>query len=100
MSPAKNPTTKPALIEMAERRQRLVAQIQAQRTDLAQALAPWRQPLARVDRGLAVVRVVRRYSLWIVGGAALLAALRPARVTVWLQRGWVAWRLLRRLRGG
>jgi hypothetical protein len=33
-----------------------------------------------------------------VGAVLLLAALRPRRAGKWLQRGWLAWQLGRRLR--
>lgn len=87
------------LLRLAQRRERLVAQAATQRETLAQSIEPWRQPLARVDQGLATLRVIRRHPTWIAGGGViLLAALRYARVGQWLRRGWVAWRLLRELR--
>jgi len=85
---------------LAERRERLIAQAAAQRTTLAQCVEPWRLPLARLDRGLNLLRVVRRHPAWIVGGVALFALLRPARVGKWLRRGYVAWRVIHKLRGG
>lgn len=92
------------LIRLAERRERLVAQAAAQRSALAQNIEPWRRPLARVDQGLAVLRNIKRHPAWIVGGVALLAALRPGRVRAagvgkWLSRGWVTWQMVRKLRG-
>jgi hypothetical protein len=92
------------LIQLAERRERLVAQAAAQRMALAQNIEPWRAPLARVDQGLAVLRFIKRNPAWLVGGAALLAALRPGRaraagVGKWLTRGWAAWQMVRQLRG-
>lgn len=86
-------------IRLAERRERLIAQAAAQRTTLAQCFEPWRVPLARVDQGLNLLRAVKRHPAWIVGGVALFALLRPARVGKWLRRGWVAWGMVRRLRG-
>ena len=87
------------LTRLAERRERLIAQAAAQRMALAQSIEPWRVPLARVDQGLAALRYVRNHPVWIVGGAALLVALRPSRVGRWLQLGWVAWRIRHRLHG-
>jgi hypothetical protein len=87
-------------IRLAERRERLIAQAATQRTTLAQCMEPWRVPLARVDQGLNLLRVVKRHPAWIVGGVALFALLRPARVGKWLRRGWVAWRVIHKLRGG
>lgn len=87
-------------ILLAERRERLIAQAAAQRATLAQCIEPWRAPLARVDQGLNLLRTVKHHPAWIVGGVALFAVLRPARVVKWLRRGWVAWQVLHRLRGG
>ena len=61
-------------------------------------------PLARADQGLAVLRYIKAHPAWIVGGVALLAALRPGRVRAagvgkWLTRGWAAWQLVHKLRG-
>jgi len=87
------------LIRLAERRERLVAQAAAQRMALAQNIEPWRNPLARVDQGLAALRYIKSHPAWIVGGVALLAALRPGRVGKWLGRGWVTWQMVNKLRG-
>lgn len=87
------------LSRLAERRERLVAQAAAQRMALAQNIEPWRQPLARADRGLAALRYIKSHPAWIVGGAALLAIVRPGRAGNWLTRGWVAWKMLQKLRG-
>jgi hypothetical protein len=87
------------LIRLAERRERLVAQAAAQRMTLAQSIEPWRAPLARVDQGLAALRYIKRHPAWIIGGVALLAALRPGRVGKWLGRGWIAWQMMHKSRG-
>jgi hypothetical protein len=87
------------LTQLAERRERLVAQAAAQRMALAQNIEPWRIPLARIDQGLAAMRVIKRHPAWIVGSVVLFAVLRPVRVVKWLRRGWVVWQMLPRLRG-
>lgn len=87
------------LTRLAERQERLVAQAAAQRITLAQNIEPWRMPLARVDRGLAALRYIKRHPAWIVGGAVLFAALRPGPVGKWLRRGWVTWQMVYKLRG-
>ena len=88
------------LTHLAERRARLVAQAAAQRTALAENIEPWRTPLAMADQGLAVFRAIKRHPVWLVGGSLMLAALPLGRVGKWLRRGWVAWRIVRELRGG
>ena len=86
------------LTQLAERRRQLVAQAAAQRTALADNMAPWRSRLALVDRGLAVFRTIGRHPGWIVGAALLLVVLRPRRAGKWLQRGLLVWQVGRRLR--
>ncbi len=87
------------LIQLAERRERLIAQAAAQRTALTQNIEPWRIPLARVDLGLTALRFIKRHPAFLVGGSILFAALRPGRVMKWLRRGWVVWQMIPRLRG-
>jgi len=84
---------------LAERRERLVAQAAAQRMALAQNIEPWRLPLARADQGLAALRYIKSHPAWIVGGAVLLAIVRPGRAGNWLARGWVTWKMVQKLRG-
>jgi uncharacterized membrane protein YqjE len=52
---------------LIEQRENLI-RLAAQRTALAQAIEPWRMPLARVDQGLTVLRTIKRNPAWIVGG--------------------------------
>lgn len=87
------------LIRLADRRERLVEQAAAQRVQLAQGIEPWRVPLARADQGLAALRYIKRHPAWMVGGGILLATLRLGRIRKWLQRGWVAWQVVHKLRG-
>lgn len=86
-------------VRLAERRSLLIAQAEAQRTALAHNLAPWRARLALADRGIAAVRYVRSRPGLLVAAALLVAALRPRGVGTWLQRGWLAWQIRRRLFG-
>jgi hypothetical protein len=85
------------LIQLAERRERLVAQAATQRIALAQNLEPWRIPLARVDLGLAALRFFKHHPAWLVSGGVLFAAIQPSRAIKWLRRGWMAWQMLRGL---
>jgi YqjK-like protein len=86
------------LIQVAERREHLVAQAAAQRGALARDIEPWRIPLALTDQGLTALRYIRNHPKWFVGGIALLAILQPRNAGKWLGRGWVAWRLMNSLR--
>lgn len=85
------------LIELAERREHLVAQAAAQRTALAQSAAPWRAPLALADRGVEALRTIRRHPAWLLGATLLLVALRPGRAGRWTRFAWVGWQVGRRL---
>ncbi len=87
------------LAHLVEQRENLIRLAAAQRTALAQNIEPWRLPLTRVDQGLAALRAIKRNPAWIVGGVALLTVFRPYRVVKWLRGGWVAWQVLRGLRG-
>lgn len=86
------------LLSIAARRERTVALVASQRGALAQTIEPWRVPLALADRGITVVRYLKRHPEGLVGFAVLLAALRPGRVASWLGRGLVSWQLLQTLR--
>lgn len=86
------------LLQLAVRRERIIALVATQRGVLAQAVEPWRMPLALADQGISVMRYLKRHPEGIVGIAVLLAALRPGRIATWLGRGWVSWQLLQTLR--
>lgn len=81
------------LIELAERRATLVARAATQRTELAQALSPWRKPLAAIDQGVLMARYLARHPVLLAGAVAFAALIRPRRVFGWLRRGWVVWRM-------
>ena len=83
------------LIELAERRKTLVARAAVQRMELAQALAPWRKPLAVVDHGWVAVRYVRSHPALLVGGVAFVSALSTWRRAKWVERGLLVWNLTR-----
>lgn len=87
------------LIELAERRATLVAMAAAQRTELAQALVPWRRPLALVDQGVLAARYLGRHPALLVGVVVFVAALRPRRILGWVRRGWIVWRMVLAVRG-
>ena len=87
------------LTRLAERRSLLIAQAAAQRIALAHNLAPWRARLALADQGVAAVRYVRSHPALILVPVLLFAAVRPRRLGTWLQRGWLAWQIRRRLFG-
>lgn len=86
------------LIELAERRERLIAKIAMQRGDLARYTAPWKGVLAVADKGVAGVRLLRQHPEYVAAAVGLFVALRPHRALAWLGRGWSIWTVLQRLR--
>ncbi len=64
---------KQTLIQLAERREHLIARVAAQRVALADVIEPWRAPLALADQGLFALRFLKRHPVWIVGSVVLLA---------------------------
>lgn len=85
-------------MRLLERRERLVAQAEAQRQNLARDIEPWRAPLAMADRGLRALRYVSSHPKWMVGGVVLLAVIQPRHAFRWLGRGWLAWQAMSGLR--
>jgi hypothetical protein len=88
------------LLQIAERREHLVAQAAAQRGAIARDIEPWRIPLVLTDQGLTALRYIKSHPKLTLGGIALLAVLQPRQVGKWLARGWVSWQLMHRLTGG
>ncbi len=87
------------LERIAERRRWLVSQAAAQRFVLGQEMMQWKPRLALADRGIAILRYVRRHPALLAGAGVVAMLLRPRRGAVWLQRGIIAWQLVSRLRG-
>jgi hypothetical protein len=88
------------LIEIALRRERLIAQAAQQRATLAQTVRTWRAPLVLADQGLMALRYLKQHPAWLAGGVAVIVMLRPRGARKWLGRAWLAWKMARRLRGG
>lgn len=86
------------LQNIAQRRSHLQTVAASQRVELEQCVERFRAPLALADRGVEAIRFVRRNPLVLAGASALFVALRRYRISKWLQRGWLAWQLVRRLR--
>jgi len=89
---------KSRLIELAERRERLVAKIAVQRGQFARHAAPWKGVCAIADKGVAAVHFLQRHPGLVAGAVGLFVALRPRRAFAWLGRGWSLWKVVQRLR--
>lgn len=86
------------LIELVERRERLVARAAIQRAEFARRLDPWRAPVAVIDQGVAVYQYLKARPAIVVGVLAFLLALRPRNGVKWLRRGWMLWQTVRYLK--
>lgn len=86
-----------ALIRIAERRERLVAQSAEQRRGLAQSAASWRAPLALADRAIGTLRIVKRHPGWVLGAVLVFVVLRPGRAARWGRSVWAGWQIGRKL---
>ena len=86
-------------LQLARRREYLIAKASGQRITLAETVEPWRTPLAMADQGLSALRYIRSHPEWIAGVAVLLATLRSRSAGKWLGRGWMTWKLVHNLRG-
>lgn len=86
------------LIELAERRERLVATIELQRGALARQVAPWRGVLSVADRGVEAVRYLKQHPGLVAGAVGFFVALRPHRAFTWLKRGWSVWKMVQKVR--
>lgn len=85
------------LVELARRKERLIARTAAQRTIIADAYQRWQKPAGLVDRGLAVVRFLKSHPLLFAIAVAAAAAAGRRKLVRWAGRGWVAWRTVRTL---
>lgn len=89
-------------LELAEKRGRLSARIQAQRETLARQTVPLADALAVADRGVALAErakhFVQRQPAVVGGAVALLFVLRPRRVFRWSRRAWLLWKTVGALR--
>jgi len=87
----------PRLIALIEKRARLVAQAEYQRTELARRLSPLERYCGSLDQAAQVGRylVARPYLIALATFAIML--LKPGRVWHWARRGWTAWQWLQKL---
>jgi len=79
---------------LAARRESLLLRCELQRAALAEAAAPLSHP------GRSLLGSLRAHPVLVAGGVALLVALRPRRLRIWLGRGWMAWQAWRAWQAG
>lgn len=86
------------LIELAERRERLIAQSGQLRTGLAAQALPLKRALSYADKGVEGFRYLQQHPGVIAVAVGLFAALRPRRAISWAMKGWSMWRMIRNVR--
>ena len=91
------------LLALAERRVRLMARAQDERTAINALLAP---ADGAASMAVSLFRTARRalaqarnHPLIVIAGVALLVALRPRRVISWIAKGWTLWGIYRSAQG-
>jgi hypothetical protein len=79
------------LVAIEAKRARLIGRAARERTDVAQTLQSWAQPLDFVDRCLAAVRFVISRPPLVAGAMLVFALLRPRLALKWARRAWGMW---------
>src|SRR5262245_35189800 len=82
-------------IELARRKERLIASIAGQRATLADTIRELRGPIAVVDRLVAAMHYLRAHPVLVAAVVAAAVALRRRSVWGLLTRGLAAWRIWR-----
>ena len=85
------------LIDVARRKERLLARIAQQREALAADCRVLVRPAALVDRGVEALVFVKSHPLLAGLAAAVIAVASRRRLAAWVGRGWVLWRAWRAL---
>ncbi|CAN1515433.1 YqjK-like protein [Methylophilaceae bacterium] len=88
-----------SLATLAKKRQRLIEEAQIQRRTVADQLQAWHKPLGMLDYAINMLRYIRQHPILVAsGGSALLSILKPNALSLWLQRGLLAWQILSKFR--
>lgn len=85
------------LLALRERRAVLIAEADAQRSDLVAIVGRVERAAVWYDRAKAIGRKVREHSLWVAAGVALLLAARPRKALKLIATGFSLWRTWHRL---
>lgn len=83
------------LIELARRKERLIARSEQQRIEISVACLRLRTPLSVADRGIAIARYLKAHPLVLAAGVAVAAIAGRHNLLRWAGRGlflWRAWR--------
>jgi len=86
------------LLELGRKRERLLAQCDAQREALSGAVDGLQTPLNAADRVLDAARFLRRHPVVLGGVIAAAVVVERRGLWRWVQRGFFVWRTYRTLR--
>ena len=88
-----------SLVTLAKKRQHLVEESQMQRVAVANQLQAWHKPISMLDYAINMLRYVKQHPILVAsGGSALLSMFKPNALSLWLQRGLLAWQILSKFR--
>lgn len=80
---------------LAQRRQMLIAESQALRTELAQQVVPLGHTILSLNIGLRILNRIRKHPGWIIAVTVGLAMIKPRRLSAFFQLGTAGLRLWR-----
>ncbi len=83
------------LIEIARRKERLIARAESQRAVIGESFQQLQGPIGVVDRGLDIARYLRRHPLLVAAVIAAVMAFRRRGVVSLAGRALSAWRIWR-----
>lgn len=83
------------VIDIARRKEQLIARCATQREAIAGAFRELRQPLAVADRALAVTRFLRAHPVLVLAAVAGVVAFRRRNVLSLVTSGLASWRIWR-----
>ena len=84
-------------IEVARRKERLIARAEAERDVIAASFRRLEAPAGVIDRGLAVIHFLREHPLLVAAGVSAIVAIRGRGLLSMAGRGFAAWRVFRSL---
>ena len=87
------------MIDVALRKERLLARCDGQRVAIAQTCRRWREPARIIDRGWAAARFLRAHPALLAVGVAAALVVGRKNLFAWAGRGLIAWRAWRSLTG-
>jgi hypothetical protein len=80
------------LIEIAHRKERLIATAAQQRAVIADAFRSWQKPIDVIDRGVVATRYLKAHPLLVAVSIIVVAVLGRRSLLRWVGRGLFVWR--------